>query len=495
MTTRARPETSGWVAIAKTPRAELPVVIRAATPVHDFPMIQCRSTTLKLLPCLLLLTGVFSTGVAQDATSQPGATLWNIKFSGSGSTPVIADGVLYVGSADGAVYALDPQTGETKWRFQTGEQLSPTARNRGEGIRRVDMIPAVENGMVFIGSGDHSFYAIDAATGEKKWSFVAGAGMASTNNTPSPVPAPVLKNGTVYFISQEGLHALDVLTGAKKWLFEAFPDISVEDRRSPVGSVQGESAIFLSAWPFLRSYTPRQSLVYAVAPESGTATWVTTIDGIDITAPLAARGFVFVAAEDRGSPPDFGSDQATLYAIREVDGQVGWKLGVQKGSGTSRLLIAGNTIYCSTDKRLVAAELETGRQLWSFSADEIDGAPWADDQHLYLVTHKGSMARPNDTLHALALTSGHEQWSQDFGGRGEIQLIHDGVVYAGGQYLNAINAATGKKLWSFKGSGRESARLIAGGRIFLTSPTVDYFGTSRVDQGRLYAIRAMTGKP
>ena len=105
------------------------------------------------------------------------------------------------------------------------------------------------------------------------------------------------------------------------------------------------------------------------------------------------------------------------------------------------------------------------------------------------------MARPNDTLHALALTSGQEQWSQDLGGGGEIQLIHDGVVYAGNTHLNAINAATGKQLWSFKGTGRESAKLIAGGRIFLTSPTVDYFGTSHVDQGYLYAIGTMTGKP
>jgi outer membrane protein assembly factor BamB len=29
-----------------------------------------------------------------------------------------------LGSADGAIYALDPNTGETKWRFQTGENLS-----------------------------------------------------------------------------------------------------------------------------------------------------------------------------------------------------------------------------------------------------------------------------------------------------------------------------------------------------------------------------------
>src|SRR5438046_6480112 len=61
---------------------------------------------------------------AQSPSSQA-APGWKVKFDGSGSSPVIVDGVLYVGSADGAVYALDAMTGATKWRFQTGERLSP----------------------------------------------------------------------------------------------------------------------------------------------------------------------------------------------------------------------------------------------------------------------------------------------------------------------------------------------------------------------------------
>ena len=96
-------------------------------------------------------------------------------------------------------------------------------------------------------------------------------------------------------------------------------------------------------------------------------------------------------------------------------------------------------------------------------------------------------------LRALAIATGQEKWSQELGGGGHSQLLHDGVVYAG--YLRAMDAGTGKTLWSFKGTGRDSAPVISGGKIFVTSPTVDYFGTSRVDQGHLYAIDAKTGKP
>ena len=486
----------------------------------------------KLLLCFLLISSSFSAGGANnlpDETLQPATASWKINFDGSGSSPVIADGVLYVGSADGAVYALDPKTGETKWRFQTGEGLSSlpqvitvprgtsvadqmiagtsaAKKQIAAGIRRADMTPAVENGTVFIGSGDHSFYAIDAATGKKKWSYVAGFGMASNNNTSYPVPAPVLKNGAVYFVTEDGLHALDMLTGERKWLFETLQEIPVKQmnlgrKRAPEGPVLGDGVIFVTAWPYRMSITPQKSFLYAVAPESGTTKWVTTLDGLDIAAPVAAKGLVFVAAEDPRSAPRPGdplgssSNHGTLYAINAIDGQVRWNLGADRKYGTSRLLIAGNTIYFQTDKSLIAADLETGRPLWNFSADDIQGDPRVDDQHLYVVTHKGTIARPDDTLHALALMTGQEKWSQGLSGGAYLRMVHEGVVYAGREYLHAIDAATGKKLWSFKGTGRESARLISGDRIFLISPTVEYFGTSRVDQGYLYAIDAKTGKP
>ena len=109
------------------------------------------------------------------------------------------------------------------------------------------------------------------------------------------------------------------------------------------------------------------------------------------------------------------------------------------------------------------------------------------------MTHKGSIARPKGTLHALALSTGQEKWSQSWGGSAGIAMIHDGVAYAGRGHLHAMDAAKGKELWSFKGTGRESARLISGGSIFLTSPTVTYIGTTRVDQGYLYAIDAKAG--
>ena len=49
--------------------------------------------------------------------------------------------------------------------------------------------PAVANGVVYIGSGDYNVYALNASTGVKLWSYATGAGVYSS---------PAVANGVVY---------------------------------------------------------------------------------------------------------------------------------------------------------------------------------------------------------------------------------------------------------------------------------------------------------
>ena len=62
------------------------------------------------------------------------------------SSPAVANGVVYVGSDDGKLYALDAVTGALKWSYFTRRGL-------------IQSSPAVANGVVYIGSTDHNVYA------------------------------------------------------------------------------------------------------------------------------------------------------------------------------------------------------------------------------------------------------------------------------------------------------------------------------------------------
>ena len=62
------------------------------------------------------------------------------------SSPAVANGVVYVGSLDNNVYALNASTGAKLWSYTTGGPIYYSS-------------PAVANGMVYVGSLDGKVYA------------------------------------------------------------------------------------------------------------------------------------------------------------------------------------------------------------------------------------------------------------------------------------------------------------------------------------------------
>src|SRR5947208_11210331 len=77
-----------------------------------------------------------------------------------GSSPAVVNGVVYIGSDDGNMYALDAKTGTSLWSSPTGSPIGSS--------------PAVVNGVVYIGSDDDNMYALDAKTGASLWSYPTG---------------------------------------------------------------------------------------------------------------------------------------------------------------------------------------------------------------------------------------------------------------------------------------------------------------------------------
>ena len=118
---------------------------------------------------------------------ETGGDLW--------STPLFANGKVYVGSLDGNLYAVDPTSGKEQWRF-----------NAGKGIVSK---PEISSGTIYVGGFGGQLFAVDASTGSQKWAFKAESWVWSR---------PVVANGKVYFGDFEGnLYALDPSNGEQTW--------------------------------------------------------------------------------------------------------------------------------------------------------------------------------------------------------------------------------------------------------------------------------------
>jgi outer membrane protein assembly factor BamB len=103
-----------------------------------------------------------------------GELLWSYKTGNIvHSSPVLYHDKLVVGSFDGHVYALLGTDGGLVWRFKSvGHRYFPKGEMQGS--------PAVGNGLVYIGSRDYNIYAIDVEKGYCHWNrqFPLGWAMA-----------------------------------------------------------------------------------------------------------------------------------------------------------------------------------------------------------------------------------------------------------------------------------------------------------------------------
>jgi outer membrane protein assembly factor BamB len=139
-----------------------------------------------------------------------GKLLWKFETKGIvHSSPVLYNGNLYIGSWDQYLYAIDAKTGKEKWKFKTGED---TVYHLLEGIQAS---PAIYNDAVYFGARDGYFYALDATTGTLKWRYSANNSWILTSAT--------FKDNTVYIGTSDTYQfiALDAITGKEKFKAQA----------------------------------------------------------------------------------------------------------------------------------------------------------------------------------------------------------------------------------------------------------------------------------
>jgi outer membrane protein assembly factor BamB len=142
---------------------------------------------------------------AFDAAS--GKKLWQAKPAGGWmhSMPMIAEGKVYMGYGGGILVALDAETGKEIWRHKSSDSSYIHGGTTGSTA-------AYANGTVYMGFPDGNIAAFDAKTGSVKWKHRTNGGIISS---------AAISGETVFIGSNDGhLYALDSLTGQPLWQHE-----------------------------------------------------------------------------------------------------------------------------------------------------------------------------------------------------------------------------------------------------------------------------------
>ena len=290
---------------------------------------------------------------AVDAGS--GRQIWKRGTNGPVSaTPAVANGTVYIGSYDGKFYALDAHTGVLKWKFSTGGERQFEAKGLNGMQPKTQTIPdpfdiylsspVVANGSVYFGSGDGNLYALDATSGDLRWKFPTGDVVHAS---------PAYAHGVVYLGSWDSyFYAVDATNGKEKWRFHGGEDPMIHNQ---VGFQSSPAVVNGTVYTGCRD-----SNLYAIDAATGTEKWHFNNNGSwVITSPAVTQGKVFFATSD-----------SSLYHV--VDAATGKPVLQQEGKAFmfSSPAIAGDVVLIGvTNGTLEARDIASGKLLWDFQTD------------------------------------------------------------------------------------------------------------------------------
>ena len=364
------------------------------------------------------LAEAFETCVAETSpsTGTPGSGVpgagptW--KFTTGGwvlTTPVVVDGVVYIGSDDGSLYALDGDSGEMLWSFAAGDAIRS--------------VPAVVDGTVYFGSNDNHLYALDATTGEELWRHDTGDWVQYS---------PAVGNGMVYFPARgqwdRTVHALDAATGEVVWVTE--PPYPIKERLTP--TVHGDRVYAQGA---------DYGTFYALDAATGEVAWRAEVGGYAESAPTVLDGVVYLTVINQA------------YAFDEATGGLIWSVNTEEFPARDfPALVVDGIYYLAPSDYVYGLDAATGEELWSYEAYELSAAPIVADGALYGASYA-------EYLFALDALTGEELWAtptEDFPlyALSVVDGVLYGQIYEG--FLVAVDAEDGAILpWDFESAAFE----------------------------------------
>lgn len=353
-----------------------------------FLIIGCENVISDFSKSVMFMNNIQHTGVytTPSIKNEP-KLLWKVKTEGEViSSPVIIDNIIYVGSTDNNLYAIDAPTGEINWKYKTEGSINST--------------PAVSGGKVLFLSYDGYFYALNQADGQLDWKFKTGGenkhyvkdyynGIFKPDFWDFYLSSPTVSNNTVYFGSTDSsVYALEIESGKLIWNHKTGGNI----HSSPS---YYKNSLFVGCWDSkiycLNATTGKENWSYTTGRDTAQYIWL----GIQ-ASPSVDSGVVYI-----------GSRDAKMYALDAETGDVVWTQNeFDRSWMPSSAAIGGDNIYTgssdsfsffSIKKKNGEINYQTKTNSYTFSSPAID-------------KNMGYIGSANGRLYGIELASGEIKW-------------------------------------------------------------------------------------
>ena len=309
-------------------------------------------------------------GVAPGSLGDDFEVRWTYEAGGAiASSPVVADGLVYFGSDDQKVHAVELASGALRWSHTT------------EDI--VEAPPVVHEGAVYVGSYDCFLYALDAGSGELRWRFETGDKIVGAA---VPVRGP---EGTTRIVTgsyDTSLYGIDPETGARTWVY------TTDNHVNGTPAIDEEGRIVFGGC---------DAVLHVVSAHTGEA-----LGRLELGEACHIAGSVALD----GGRAYFGHYGNAFVCVDLDEETVVWELTDPDQAFFSSPAVTDDVVvFGGRDRELHCCDKRTGEELWSFrTRRKVDGSPVVCGDRVVFGGGDG-------WLYVLDLATGEPVWSWEIG--------------------------------------------------------------------------------
>lgn len=288
---------------------------------------------------------------------------WETKISSApNEVIVVSDNIVYTGTLDGRIYAIEIQTGKPignlKFLYAATNGLSvhhqsaivalasgkeslvsydiyDNAYRYIKPIHGIETNPLIVEDNIYLADQFKNFYSLNFKDGVTLWTY----------ETPKPVrSSPSVQGTSVFFGCDDGnVYSLNRFTGRLNWTFETGNAIYA-------APVLDEEALYIGS---------TDSTFYAIHLREGALRWKYKIGN-------AVPGKFFSSAAVNEDMVIVGATDGCLYAFDKKNGTLIWKFQTQSAISTAPVITKNFVYIGSQDSYLYAIDLKTGQSNWNF---------------------------------------------------------------------------------------------------------------------------------